>query len=88
MMQKQCDYVGVTFAVFAYVFTAFWTLCIFHLILTAIWNFPLRIYAKATGIRLPAWFIRVSKTLELLNPIHWLVEIELFLMDRLLKLFK
>ena len=76
------------FAVFAYAFTFFWTLWIFHFILTMIWNLPLRIYAKATGIRLPTWFIRVSKALELLDPIHWLVQIELFLIDLLFKRFK
>ena len=73
------------FLVFACAFTFFFTLVTIHVILTVIWNFPLRIYEKATGIRLPAWFIGVSKTLELLDPIHWLAVFTVFLSNRLFK---
>lgn len=71
------------FFVFACAFTLFVTLATIHIILTVIWNIPLRIYEKATGKVLPAWFIRVSETLEYLNPITRIVEFEVFLIYRL-----
>lgn len=73
------------FLVWAGAYTFFFTLATIHIILTVIWNIPLRIYEKATGKVLPALFIRVSETLELLNPIDRLAELEVHLLYKRFK---
>ena len=73
------------FAVFAYAFVSFILLFTLSLLLRVIWNVPLRIYEKGTGKILPRWVIRVSNTLELSDPCHWLAVFIVFLSNRLFK---
>jgi hypothetical protein len=73
------------FAVFAYSFASVILLSIVSLLLRMIWNLPLRIYEKATGKILPRWVIRVSNTLELSDPCHWIAVFIVFLSNRLFK---